>query len=887
MTLAPGTRLGPYAIAAKLGEGGMGEVYRGTDTRLGREVAIKILPVAAPASPDALARFEREGRAIASLNHPNICTLFDVGTEGGHPYLVMELLSGASLHQVLAAGPLPVGALIDHAIALADALDAAHARGIVHRDLKPANVFLTEHGTVKILDFGLAKAAGDAAHDTPTIEAALTGPGTLLGTVSYMSPEQLRGDVVDARSDLFSLGLVIYEMATARRAFTGRTFPEVSAAILHDEPPAPRDLRPELPEKLDEIVLRLLEKDRHLRYQSAADLRGDLKRLRRRDQQGGAVTSSAARPATAAPPPSSSDAALAVGLARRHPMAIAGAALAAAGVAAIAWWSVGRGEAPAQPAPELSIEPLTLDGRAGHSTISPDGRFIAYVRRDGVQSSVVVKQLSSQSDVVILPPSPGAIYDAPSVTPDGGFVDVLVRRREAPGAKAVTVRVPFLGGAPRRLLEGAVSGISWSPNGQRMAFVQMDDAQSTSLVVADPQGQNAKAIATRHPPSFFMNVRFSLGNGPASHPAWSADGRTIAVAGLNVSSERVRDPGDVVEFDAESGAERGSRRVQGLVWGVAYLDSGDMVISSDAEASPMQWQWWLHRRSGPVTALTRSLNGFQGVQLTLDRASGVATQTTRQSSIEVGEIARGVFSEVVPESVAQASFATTDAHGNMFYTSRIPGGWATFRRGPGGDSTLVAPDLWRAVPSPDARFLIGRHSERGLMRINADGSGAAVILQDASAVPAAFTPDGEGFVYMSNRSGHQQPWLLQLSGGEARRLSDISIDNVRVWLSRDGREVIFRTNSGTRICVFPAFDPCRAAAVIAGPLSADGKTVFAIDPNDPRNVLAQPLDGKAPAPLTRFTDKDIFDLSLTPDGRQLAITRVSRVSDVVLLKGLR
>jgi serine/threonine protein kinase len=293
-----GQRLGPYEVTGRLGEGGMGEVYRGTDTRLGREVAIKVLPVATGTSSDALARFEREGRAIAALNHPNICTLFDVGTDEGRPYLVMELLAGASLHEVLAAGPLPVGALIDHGISLADALHAAHSRGIIHRDLKPANVFLTEHGAIKILDFGLAKADDDRGHETPTIEAALTGPGTTLGTLSYMSPEQLRGDAVDARSDLFSLGLVLYEMATARRAFTGKTFPEVSAAILHDEPPAPVSVRADLPEKLNEIILKLIEKDRDLRYQSAAELRGDLKRLKRRDPaHSDLVSASAARAA--------------------------------------------------------------------------------------------------------------------------------------------------------------------------------------------------------------------------------------------------------------------------------------------------------------------------------------------------------------------------------------------------------------------------------------------------------------------------------------------------------------------------------------------------------------------------------------------------------------
>lgn len=215
MTIEPGTRLGPYLVVSRLGEGGMGEVYRGTDTRLGREVAIKVLPPATAAAPDAQARFEREARTIASLNHPHICTLFDVGTDDGRAYLVMELLAGATLHQVLASGPLPVSTLVDQAIALADPLQ----------------------GLVKILDFGLAKADGDRHAETRTLEAALTGPGTTLGTLAYMSPEPLRGEAVDARSDLFSLGLVLYEMATGRRAFAGKSGAEVSAAILHEEPP--------------------------------------------------------------------------------------------------------------------------------------------------------------------------------------------------------------------------------------------------------------------------------------------------------------------------------------------------------------------------------------------------------------------------------------------------------------------------------------------------------------------------------------------------------------------------------------------------------------------------------------------------------------------------
>ena len=393
MSLLPGTRLGPYAIVAKLGEGGMGEVYRGTDTRLGREVAIKVLPVATASASDALARFEREGRAIATLNHPNICTLFDVGTDAGRPYLVMELLAGATLHQALGSGPLPVGALLDHAIALADGLQAAHARGIIHRDLKPANVFVTEQGTIKILDFGLAKADGDHHDEARTLDAALIGPGTTLGTLSYMSPEQLRGGAVDTRTDLFSLGLVLYEMATGQRAFGGKTGAEVSAAILHEAPVRPKSLRPEVPDKLEDVILKALEKDRDLRYQSAADLRGDLKRMKREVVEPGTPAISTTRSAAAsAAPPSSSDAALAVGLVRRHPLAIGGLALALVAAAVAAWSAAGRDAALRGTRPGIALQALTIDGHAGHATISPDGRFIAYVRRELTHSSVIVEQ---------------------------------------------------------------------------------------------------------------------------------------------------------------------------------------------------------------------------------------------------------------------------------------------------------------------------------------------------------------------------------------------------------------------------------------------------------------------------------------------------------------
>ena len=286
--ITPDTRLGPYTIVAALGAGGMGEVYRARDTRLERDVAIKVLPAALTASATARERFQREARAVAALQHPHICTIFDVGeTPDGQTFLVMELLQGETLQQRLTRGPFDLAPFADTGIALADALDAAHAAGIVHRDIKPANILLTGRGP-KLLDFGLAKQwAGGAgrealsAGETRPADVLLTSPGSTVGTVAYMSPEQLRGEELDARTDLFSLGLVLYEMAAGRPAFAGATSAVISAAILHQQPPAPSSVRPAVTARLDDVIVKAIEKDRSLRYQHAADLRTDLQRLKR------------------------------------------------------------------------------------------------------------------------------------------------------------------------------------------------------------------------------------------------------------------------------------------------------------------------------------------------------------------------------------------------------------------------------------------------------------------------------------------------------------------------------------------------------------------------------------------------------------------------------
>ena len=452
MALAAGTRLGPYEILSPLGAGGMGEVYRARDAKLGRDVAIKVLPSAFASDPERLARFEREAKAVAALSHPNILAIFDFGDQGGTAYAVTELLEGETLRDRLATGPLPVRKALEVAVQIARGLGAAHDKGIVHRDLKPENVFVTKDGHVKILDFGLARVGGpvqgDSGKTMTTPPEGATGPGVVLGTVGYMSPEQVRGNPADHRSDLFSLGAILYEMVSGRRAFQRDTAAESMTAILKEEPPEFQAVGKPVPLALDRVIRRCLEKSPEERFQSARDLAFALEDIS--PSSGGGV------PITAPFAP------------RHLRVTLIWTALGALFVlgAGVAGWQLGKRVTPAS----VSFQPLSYrPAPIFNARFGPDGKTVYYSAAPEGNSPEIFS---------VQPGSPGAtslgLHAAHLLAVSSqGELAILTHATYAGHSffEGTLARMPLDGGGPREVLEG-VREADWSPDGKGLAVVR-------------------------------------------------------------------------------------------------------------------------------------------------------------------------------------------------------------------------------------------------------------------------------------------------------------------------------------------------------------------------------------------------------------------------------
>ncbi len=866
MELAQGTRLGPYEIVARLGAGGMGEVYRARDTRLDRSVAIKVLPSDLANDAQLKLRFEREAKAISQLNHPHICTLFDVG-DG---YLVMELLEGETLAARVARGPMPIADVLRYGAQIADALHRAHRAGIVHRDLKPANIMITRAGA-KLLDFGLAKPAGiQISADATTMQAApLTEKGAIVGTFQYMAPEQLEGLDADARTDIFALGAVLYEMATGKRAFEGSTKTSIIAAIVTSQPPPITSLQPLVPAGFEHVVQQCLEKDPEDRWQSAHDVANQLRWL---------VSSSSVIRA-AAPETVTQSRRM-----KKRAGFIAAVAAAATAGGLVSNYALHRSTA----VPRVSY--FSASGTDIMPAASPDGKSIAFVSaRDG-RARIWIKQIDGGGEVAI---TEGPDF-APVYSPDGS---TILFARGTP-ANAL-FRVPAVGGTAQKVVSQASEG-SWSPDGKRIAFTRYIAGRGTfrfEVCLADVSGENEKVLYT------------SLGLAAAS-PRFSPNGRTLAVS-LTPGTANVS--GAIALIDLQKGSSRTielTGSASSVVWlsddeivyghlgsvtGNAQNTAGEIVrrkLSSDRERVLLSLPTLgpIMDRVGANGLIVEMPNLRQNIREIPLKGNGPSKWRTRSNSIDRQPA-------VSPDG--EWIVYSSDRGGNLDI-------WAVSRKT--GETHRLTDDPkqdWDPQFTPDGKHLLWSSNRSGHFEIwmaNADGSYPKQISNDGYDAENPTQARDGSIYYSSVNPAKVGIWQLRLDG-TSRQLVKGNVFQPEV--SPDGEYVAYHTTESDnetvhvlrvadlKVADFAKGIGVRQNVVIGRPRwTADGKSiVFTASRDGKIGLLQQEFDFERDTqstqkPLAGFDDGTRPESQgITPDG-SLLISEVDDLNTLTMVRGL-
>jgi serine/threonine protein kinase len=704
---------GHYEIQSRLGAGGMGEVYLARDTRLDRLVALKVLPAAFAADEQRLRRFLQEAKVTSALKHPNIGHLYEIGDASGIYYLAMEYVEGPTLGSLIANRPLPLDQLIDLSLQAADALVEAHESGVLHRDIKPDNLMLDKRGRLKVLDFGLARM--DAKLDGPgsgreTRTKALTNPGVVMGTPLYMSPEHALGRATDARSDLFSLGAVMYQMATGGLPFQGKTSPEITDAILHQAVTAPVRLNPRIPTELERIILRSLEKDPALRYQTASGLAADLKRLKRDSESG--------QQAPAVLPKSSS----------RKPWWVAVAVLAVAVVAWTVWLFRFRQPAHAPEQAEMTVRPfLTSPMNETTPIFSPDGKTVAFSwdGEDGSNRDIYVKLVDAGNPLrLTTDPAPDT---CPVWSPDGKFIAF---QRQVNVDREQVLTVPALGGPERKLLEEKPAGrcrVSWHPNGKSVAFSSMPDGAPPGIFLLDLESGQQRRFTTAPAGS----LRDEL-------PAFSPDGKTLAFFRLRNGSAV---SGDVMLLAMDNGALR-TLAVPFWTMRIAWMPDGRSLLLAGLPPSETLGSSHLYRI--PLDSGKPSTIGIAGGGVMFPSPSADGRRLVYAQNFSDSNIWHASLETPTRLGKPQVWIASTRTEFDPRYS-------------PDGSHIL---------------FISDRTGRRELWLAGADGKNQQQLTTNTPAFGSPlWSPDGTRIVFDGRVKGKADIFVMNVGGGPAKRLS--------------------------------------------------------------------------------------------------------------------
>jgi eukaryotic-like serine/threonine-protein kinase len=907
-----GQTISYYRIVEKLGGGGMGVVYKAEDTRLHRFVALKFLPEDFAHDPRALSRFRREAEAASALNHPNICTIYDVGEQDSQAFIAMEYLDGMTLKHRIAGKPIETGILMRLAIEITDALDAAHSEGIVHRDIKPANIFVTKRGHAKILDFGLAKFTpmlGLAEAETNSSSGGrLTSTGSVLGTGNYMSPEQVRGRDLDARTDLFSFGVVLYEMTTAVLPFRGESAGVIFESILNRTPVAPVRLNPDLPVELERIIGKCLEKDRDLRYQQASELHADLQRMKRDTDSRSQVpadsdTATAFSVQTQFPQSSRSTLVMAT---KQHKWGITAAAIAALVIlcaAGIGLYSFLHHPG-AIPFQNFTITQITNNGKSVAAAISPDGKYLLSAVDDNGKHGLWLRNLPTNSDTQVIAPADAA-YQGLTFSPDGNYIYFLKALSIAGDRPNLSdlLRSPVLGGVPQMVVRHDDSGAAFSPDGKRMAFVRANDPETGkfSVLTTSIDGTDEKIITTGPRPTAFF----------PSLVAWSPDGNQIALVIPGPGEARLSiQLLDLVSSKVQTLARFNDLPLNDIVWspdGSGLLATYQRDIGFVARSQI----GFISNPAGQFHTVTKDTNDYQTLTVSAD---GKTMATVQQRAAQTLYLmpATGFVGNPPNPATAQSNDAAMfgwASNGDLYFGD----GSNLLRMSIDGSNkaTLLsdpAAQVIRPWGCPDGRHIVfvwANHASNkkvDIWRVDTDGSNPKQLTYGATDVAAICSQDGTSMYYESLDT--LQVLRVPIDGGAPEVVPGTTMSGrlsvaPGFGLSPDGKRLVFFAQSNDpkmpvgKLVLVPLDAGPKPQVQFLDPdprierdpkFSPDGKgLVYVIRENGVDNLWLHPLDGSPGGRITNFKTDGIQTFQFSLDGSSLGIMRTHTESDVVLL----